>query len=178
MLYISKGIVQTKHADQVYINHGGKIFRLTGAIAHLWIKGHKKPNNTKCEGLLQALISLDLAESADELYWLLTRCIICPAKVKLRDIFLNRQDRHILFWIRNAGMRLTVSELIWLMENNIPHLPMLCGVQNRQALTETIYNEITIMDEALDYEMSTATAKQTTVDTILRLLEKGKLVLL
>ena len=81
-------------------------------------------------------------------------------------------------WIREAGLRLTMAELVFLLEHAIAPLPPLLGPDNRQSLTERIYTQENIFDNILETQMEHAAARDEVVDALLRLLEKRRILLL
>lgn len=87
-------------------------------------------------------------------------------------------DRVVLDWIRNAGLRLSLAELVYLQENGIAPEPSLLGVDNRQALVETIYTRYNIADNLLESQMEKAACRDDIVQSILSLLRKRKIVIL
>ena len=89
---------------------------------------------------------------------------------------LRAMDKEILQWLKNAGVRLTVAELVYLIENGIKPTQDLLHTDNRQRLIERIYTVDTIADNLLETQMETAKCRDAVVQGLLRLLKK-KLVL-
>lgn len=86
------------------------------------------------------------------------------------------QRKEILQWLKNAGVRLTVAELVYLTENGIKPTQDLLYTDNRQRLIEQIYTVDTIADNLLETQMETAKCRDAVVQSLMRLLKK-KLVL-
>ena len=104
-----------------------------------------------------------------------SRCIFCPADTT-ESVVLRAMDKEILQWLKNAGVRLTVAELVYLIENGIKPTQDLLHTDNRQRLIERIYTVDTIADNLLETQMETAKCRDAVVQGLLRLLKK-KLVL-
>ena len=66
---------------------------------------------------------------------------------------MNAEEKNILVWLREAGLRLTMAELIYLRERKIPPTLDLLGTENRQRLVERIYNIDNIFDNLLEDQM-------------------------
>jgi hypothetical protein len=159
MIYFSKGILPWKPPDTgISVSHCGALHKLAGARAALWLEGQYKPGYTQNAGQdteLKSLAELGIIEcgsheGAAALYRLLTNCSICPVRVKSKPVLLNQTERRAWKWIRRAGLRLTMAELVCLTENGIRPVPELLGEDNRQALTEAIYTTDTIYDGILE----------------------------
>lgn len=90
---------------------------------------------------------------------------------------MTRHDHRIWTWLTKAGIRLTTSELIRLEEQQALPKPDLLGEEGRQELTNLIYSPDTICDRLLDTLMESAPARDRTVATLLRLLQKRCLFL-
>ena len=187
MLYLSKGILPWKASkSDAAVSHGGILYNLTGVQAKLWLDGQYQPGqtqNSEQEAALEELIKLGIAESSINsenaaLFRILTNCSICPVRVKPGLSFLNRAERRLWRWISRAGLRLTMAELTYLTEHNIMPVPALLWKENRQALTEAIYTTETIFDGILETHMEKSLARDITVNTVLSLLRKRKIMLL
>ena len=81
----------------------------------------------------------------------------------------------MLTWLREAGLRLTIAELIFLRERTILPTLDLLGTENRQRLVERIYNIDNIFDNLLEDQMELSKLRNDTVLVILELLRKSKL---
>lgn len=187
MIYVSKGVIPWRPSDgAVSVSHCGALRKLTGVQAVLWLAGQYKPSHTRNpeqNAALEQLAALGIVESGDEsegaaVYRLLTNCAICPVRAKMRFVILNRDERRLWRWIRRAGLRLTMAELTQLTERRIKPKTALLGVQNRQALTESIYTTETIYDGILETLMEKSTARDGTVQAVLGLLRKKKIYLI
>ena len=187
MLYLSKGLLPWKASKtDVAVSLGGILHNLTGVQAQLWLNGQYQPGqtqNSEQESALKELAELGIAESSVNtenaaLFRILTNCSICPVRVKPGLLPLKRQERRMWRWISRAGLRLTIAELTYLTEHDIKPVPGLLWKENRQALTEAIYTTETIFDGILETHMEKSPARDITVNTVLSLLRKKKIMLL
>jgi hypothetical protein len=168
------------------VSHCGLLHKLTGVQAELWLAGRHKPGQTRNmeqDAALRRLADIGVAEANDgaedtALFRLLTNCSICPIRVKRRFLPLTRSQRRLWRWIRDAGLHLTMAELVFLIGNDIKPIPALLGKENRQALTEAIYTREIIFDGILDALMEKSPARDKAVGAVLGLLRKGKIMLL
>lgn len=187
MIYLSKGKV-LEHAteEQLGVSRGGQQFCLTGVEAALWLNGRfsfSKPNSPIEDRALRHLVRMGLAEIEEgedmaAKYRILTRCICCPAKGKKVSIPVSGKEKTVLLWLQRAGIRLSTAELIYLQEHQIQPEPALLYEENRQALIETIYTKNTIWDNILESQMESAACRDETVQVLLQLLKKKKILIL
>lgn len=112
------------------------------------------------------------------MYRALTQCVLVPAKAGKIRAPLNPLEIQTLQWLREAGLRLTMAELVCLQEHGIKPEPQLLGEENRQALTEAIYTQQTIFDNVLEAQMERASCREEMVRAVLGLLKKKRIVLL
>ena len=135
--------------------------------------GHNEPP----VAYLQKLGLVETEADNDELsrYRIASRCIFCPADTTKASV-LRAMDKEILQWLKNAGVRLTVAELVYLIENGVKPTQDLLYTDNRQKLIERIYTVDTIADNLLENQMETAKCRDAVVQSLMRLLKK-KLVL-
>lgn len=187
MIYISKGIAgKASTTELVQVIRGSQNIYLSDLEADLWLKGRfsfaysQSPDE---ERALQHLIRMGLAEAEaeeneDTRYWILSRCICCPAKAAKRSFGLSEEEKSILFWLVNSGIRLSTAELIYLMENKIEAKPEVLHADNRQALVELIYTADTIRDNILENKMAAAGCRDGVLQSLLSLLKKKKILIL
>lgn len=183
MIYLSKGIVQKGSTEQLlFVLCGGQKFELSENAAAAWLNGHFNfaealGRNEPPVIYLQKLGLVETEADNDELsrYRIASRCIFCPADTA-KTSALRAMDKEILQWLKNAGVRLTVAELVYLIENGIKPTQDLLYTDNRQKLIERIYTVDTIADNLLENQMETAKCRDAVVQSLMRLLKK-KLVL-
>lgn len=187
MIYISKGIVQKNSTEQLlFVAHCGRTYQLSGIEATLWLNGrygfsasHTGMEEPALKHLMRmGLVETEKEDTAQNRYRILTRCIYCPAQYTRPERPLPHRERLILKWLRNAGIRLSVAELIYLQEHRIMLEERLLYQENRQALVEEIYTKDTIVDGLLEHLMESAECRDEVVDTLMKLLAKKKILLL
>lgn len=186
MLFISKGIPEKGGISvELRIVLGGQTFALFGLDEELWLRGHFGFAETKSreeETSVQNLLHNGLAEytsrkDSGARYAILSRCMIIPSEPGKRNA-LTKEEKILLSWIRDAGFRLSLSELIFLYENRIRPTKNLLGVDNRQALTARLYPDGEIVANVLETRMASSRARDTVVDAVIGLLQKKRVVLL
>ena len=87
-------------------------------------------------------------------------------------------ERTVLQWLREAGLVLSMAELVYLIDRKVPIHPGFLGSNNAQRLVERIYTKDTIFDNILENQMERSKARDQTVKAILNLLRKKRIVLL
>ena len=185
MYYLSKGVFIHQVETLIQVSHRGTVHSLIGESSSLWLSGQRGPRlvvkRTKC---FDALVELGLVETTEETaelarYRLLTNCIICPIKPYDRSCKpKTAQDQAVLKWIRHAGLRLTVAELIYLAEKQVRPKTSILGKRNRQVLVETIYTTGNIADMVLETQMEHAQCRDHVVNAIYRLLNDNFIYLI
>ena len=186
MKYLSKGLPFRRSGETLIISHCGKEYELTGERASIWENG-RCGFDAALSGsqytALQELAGQGLAETSvdadtDSLFRLLVNCVICPINDKALAILWNPLERRLWIWLTKAGLRLTIAELVFLIEKDIKPASKLLGDENRQALTETIYTTETIPDGILESRMEQSPARDRTVRAISNLLRKNRIFLI
>lgn len=187
MIYISKGIVQEKSTERnIYVGRGGQVFQLTKIEAQLWLDGRFGFYTTKNASQKQAiehLYRMGLVEFEQEdtfvaRYRILTRCVLCAAANSNISLTVGRFESSILNWLTNAGIRLSMAELVYLHERQIKPTKELLYTDNRQKLVETIYTQENIFDNILECQMEHATSRDKVTAAIMVLLKNKKIVIL
>ena len=188
MKYISKGIVIEGSTEHILrLTRCGYDFQLTGEQAALWLNGRfgfaeledENPilNKAIAQFQRQELVEIAEDEACGE-YWALTRCVIVPAKPKGICAPLSQREKQLLKWICEAGLRLSMAELVFLVEHGMLPESRWLGVENRQELTEAIYTQETIFDNILEAQMERAGKRDEVVGSVLALLKKKRILLL
>lgn len=186
MKYISTGAVKTAGTEYILeVTRGAKTFQLTGEQASLWLNGRKGFSQTTQpseDNALKQLIRMGLALKTNgefcEEYRTLTQCTIVPAERMYPFWGLTSLEKTVLRWLREAGLVLSMAELVYLIDRKIPLSENLLGSYHTQALVEQIYTKDTIFDNVLENQMERAAARDRTVDAVLSLLRKKRIVLL
>lgn len=186
MKYISVGAVMTEGTEYILdVCRGGNSFRLTGELATLWLSGRLAFATATTPAALQALdqlLKMGLVIKTDgslaEEYRTLTQCTLVPADRKLPYWGLSGLERTVLQWLREAGLVLSMAELTYLIDRDVPLQASLLGSENAQNLVERIYTRDTIYDNILENQMERAGARERTVTAVMKLLRKKRIVLL
>lgn len=187
MTYLSKGIVGNGSTEQLLIiSHCGGEYTLKGKEAACWLNGRFETSTVKSvveEHAVGHLQRIGLAECEDEdseisKYRILTRCILCPAVSKGVSLPLRGLEKRLMIWLTKAGLHLTLAELIYLIDRDVPPSENLLYTSNRQTLVERIYTVDTIADCILETQMEAAASRDAVVQAVLRLLKKKRIVIL
>lgn len=112
------------------------------------------------------------------MFRILVNCVIAPRQRKLPYWRLAADEKQLLRWIREAGLRLTAAELVRLAEMGIEPEAQYLGGENRQRVVELIYTKETIFDGALEAAMELSPALTPTLKTLLSLLKKKRVILI
>jgi len=185
MYYISKGVVYKKSdINNVHISRCGGDYILQNSHAKLWLAGrfnvaHAENSEQQSELLkLESMGLVEITEPDDTAhYQLLTNCIICKVNPAVSRFPLNKNEKLIWTWIKNAGFKLTISELVYLIEQNIIPSPAFFGKDNWHTLIHAIYTQETIFERILDAKMRESSARNKTVSAVLGLLRKKRVIL-
>lgn len=186
MLYLSKGMVLRPSTKQMlYITRCGTDYALTGIGAHLWLNGRLQVSESHTDQEnrhLKKLQELGLVELSGEtgpaaVYYLLARCVICPAKLKAIRSPLTPLEMQVWKWISGAGLQLSIGELVKLFEDEVLPTPEFLGKENAQALTMRLYRDSLIFDTTLEIRMESASRRNDVVEAVQGLLHKKRLIL-
>lgn len=186
MIYLSKGaVLKESGTDDRYVTLCGMDYALTGIGARLWVAGRFQVNETGDERELRHLAKLqelglvELSEGNDPgaYYALLTRCIICPTKTKRMRQPLSLSEAKLWKWISEAGLRLTIGELVKLFESGINPISKYLGAANAQNLTLELYRDDLLFDTTLELKMENSSSRDIVVNAIMGLLRKKRILL-
>ena len=185
MYYISKGMAyRTNGTNNVHISRCGGEYTLNGSQAKLWLAGRFRVARAKSaiqRAELEKLDSMGLVEvtepDAAAAYRLLTNCVICTVTPAIPRLPLNQNEKLIWTWLKNAGFKLTVSELVFLAEQNIMPSSAFFGEDNWHNLIHAIYTTETIFDRILDAKMEESPVRDRTVSAVIGLLRKKRIIL-
>lgn len=114
MLYLSKGLLINQCRGAITINRCGRIHELQNEQARDWLAGHTGVQYLG-KARLAALEKVGLVESqpgkefTSEVFRILVNCVIAPRQRKLPYWGLEPDERRLLRWIREAGLRLTAA---------------------------------------------------------------------
>ena len=175
MKYISIGAVMTEGTEHILdVCRGNRSYHLTGELATVWLNGRfgfatvKKPTEEQ----------IQTDGSGFEEYRALTQCTLVPADRKRSYWGLTGMERTVLQWLREAGLVLSMAELTYLIDQEVPLQADLLGNANTQNLVERIYTRDTIGDGILEGQMERSKAREHVTKAVLCLLRKKRLVLL
>lgn len=140
-IYIQGHGEQSIHGEDIlHVTRCGVDFQLTGLQADLWLNGRfgfseVKEGNILAEKSLNQLKRQELVELAGDdtagEYRALTQCVITPASPKGAGRILSSDEKNLLKWLTEAGLRLSMAELVYLNEHNVRPEPQLLGAGNR-----------------------------------------------
>lgn len=186
MKYISLGAVVAPSTEHILkVSRYGMEFTLTGDLAKLWLDGrfgfafsenpieHKAVDQLKRMGLIVPTNPYGAGE-----YRALTQCVLVPVDRKNPYIGLSGEEKDVLVWLREAGLRLTIAELIYLLDRGVNPTLGYLGNENRQRLVELIYTRDTIFDNLLENRMELCKSNAATVKIVLALLRKKRIILI
>ena len=178
MLYLSKGIKIRRPGGKISIVLGGRTIELNEPEARLWENGEfdfavTDVNTDTLLGLEErGLVECEQENSPVSRYFILTRCIFCVSDAKVIKINLSKLEKEILIWLKNAGIHLSVAELIYLIEYKVEPSDDLLYEKNRQVLVEKIYTTENIADNILENQMLGAQCRDDVVNSLISLLKK------
>lgn len=178
MLYLSKGIKIRQSGSKISIALGGRTIELNEPETRLWENGEYDfaVTDADTDVLLsledRGLVECEAENSPVSKYFILTRCIFCVSDAKVVKINLSKLEKEILIWLKNAGIHLSVAELIYLIEHKVKPSDDLLYEENRQALVEKIYTTENIADNILENQMLEAKCRDEVVNTLISLLKK------
>lgn len=183
MLYISKGQITERNGSRIVVNLRGRTVALAGEQAHDWLLGHYAPGYLgrsrlyvlEAEGLVETQPG---KQFLPEVYRMLLNSVVAPRERKLPYAGLKEDEKTLLRWIREAGLRLTTPELVRIMELELVPEPEYLGTENRQRLVEAIYTTENIADGQMEAGMERSPAMPETVAILLRLLKKRRVILI
>lgn len=184
LYYISKGAVRPGSTEaRLTIAHGGREYVLTGTEAVLWLNGQLEfgcANELWAVRHMHRMGLLEYAASCvlDAQYEMLTKCTLCLTTKARKNWLLSKDEVFIIDWMRQAGIHLSLAELVCLAERGIQPEPGLIGKEHRQALVEEIYTQSAVQDNTLENQMKSAGSRDRVVDAVLHLLKRRKLILL
>ena len=187
MIYISKGIVIGKSSFGLYIRHFGQPMEILGEEARMWYAGrfgfsYADTDDEFDSGRNLAKKRLIITEERDgdfEKYHALCRCAICAnPKTVFRPAFFNETEKNILIWLREVGANLSLPELVFLNDGKIKPTPELLYKKNAVKLLKIIYPWSVSMAGELESKMKHSIARKRTVDAVLGLLRKRRVVIM
>ena len=185
MMYLSKGMLLQKVQNTLFVSHCGSEYELSGERAAVWESGRHGPRdivNPDHVQILMELSKIGLTETNPDtgyeaVFRILVNCVICPVEMPAFQALWSQPERRLYKWIANAGLRLTIAELVFLNEHQIEPTHQLLGEKNRQPLTETIYTANSISDGILESLMERSPKRDSTINAVLGLLRRKMIFL-
>lgn len=188
MMYLSKGIVcKRKSNDGLYIRHFGQPMVLFGDEADMWQRAHfgfAYAKTRKEIAIVDSLIKKGIAVSAKgdgelDKYYVLCRCAVCAnPKFKIGITPLNEVEKRVYIWLKKGGTNLSLPELVALEEKQVRPNPELLCRENSVKLLKIIYPWTVSMAGELENKMKFSIARKRTVDAVLVLLRKKRIVMM
>ena len=185
MMYLSKGLLLRKNQNALTVSHCGAEYDLIDERAAVWENGWQEPReaiNNSQEMILCELSKNGLAETSPDtgneaIFRILVNCTICPIEKPAFPALWSEPERRLYKWLTKAGLRLTIAELVFLNQNKTEPTNDLLGEKNRQALTEAIYNSNSISDGILESLMERSPERDSTINTVIKLLRRNVIFL-
>lgn len=183
MLYLSKGLLINQCRGAITVNRCGHSHELQNEQARDWLAGHTGVQYLG-KARLAALERNGLVESQPgkdftaEVFHILINSVIAPRQRKLPYWGLEAEEKRMLRWIREAGLRLTAAELVKLTEAGVEPNAQYLGGENRQRVVELIYTKESIFDGALEAAMELSPALPAAINTLLSLFKKKRIILI
>lgn len=188
MMYLSKGIIyKGKSKDGLYIRHFGQPMVLSSEEAAMWQKGRFgfAYTVTKTEmNIVQSLVKKSIAicehgYSEIDKYHALCRCAICANPNFIFGIKpFSVPAKRILTWLRKGGTNLSLPELVCLEDKGIEPEQTLLYEENSTRLLKLIYPWYESIAGELESKMKHSIARKRTVDAVLELLRRKRVVIM
>ena len=177
-------LVKKYSNSSIVIQKYGGRYALKGKKAHVWLRARSSfvPQGLEENQIFSELCKKGVLAQTDMpnsygKYYLLTNNILCVNRRKKCCFLLPRLEKRIMRWLQGGRRKLTVEELIFLIEydvNPYAYEDDEFGV----ALSERIHQTRVHVNNLLRQEMLGAKHRDVVVNAILRLLEKNRLYLL
>ncbi len=187
MMYISKGIVIGKSTFGLYIRHFGQPMEILGVEARMWCKGRfefacaeTKDEIETVNGLVRKRLVVTVGRGDDlDKYYALCRCAVCAnPKIVLSPAIFNETEKNVLTWLRKTCVNLSLPELVCLNDKKVKPTRDLLYKENTRKLLKIIHPcNVSIAGE-LEHRMRHAPSRKKTVDAVLVLLRKKRVVLM
>ena len=178
MLYISKGILTKEQDGRCNVFRHGTEITLTGTESALWKAGQNRPCETNDILTIEdmeytGLVSIAKNDTSDGIYDLLFDCMFIPYWRPVSEQPLTSSESLLYTWLRDAAIRLTVAEMVYLCENEILPSKDLLGEDGRQELVSRIYLNNDINECTLETKMKSAESRNWVVSDLLSLARKN-----
>ena len=188
MIYLSKGILcRYIHEHRIYVRQMDLPRELVGLEAVLWMNGRSGFGVTKSneeEVVIKSLaekwyVCYEPENTPLSQYRILTKCLLYPVRGLKRVLPLfDRTERKTYLWLKKAGLNLNIAEIICIEEKGIEPKKELFHRKNAQKLHDSIYPNCINYANALESRMKNSIARKRTVDAVMRLIQKQRLIVL
>ncbi len=187
MIYISKGMELKGSTDTLVKIHSFRgRYELNGKEAMLWKRGSQgfavvytiEEEQTLFELEKEGLVEVAESQDMRTRYFLLMRCILYIPKKRRMGLPMNAYDKRIFYWLKKAGYRLNIGELIYLTEYKVQPNKLLLGKEQGGRLYQTIH--IKRLEFGRDFELRTSIARcrEEVVESVMRLVQRRKIYLI
>lgn len=188
MMFLSKGIMSKGGSKSwLYIRHLGQPTVLHGEEADLWQKsrfGFSYTMNPSEIAIVQRLVRKGVVVSENGRSELDKYHALCRCSIRANPNFIiglksfNALERRILTWLRKTDANLSLPELICLEDKGItPEQNLLCR-KNSTDLFKLIYPCYESITGDLENKMRCSIARQRTIDALLKLLRRKRVVIM
>ena len=182
---LSKGLLLKKRSNgSIVIQKEWTRYELKGKKAYIWMLARngfssrvveeQRIFNELCR---EGLLAQKDVQNTYGMYCLLTSNILCVNKRKGLHFPLCRLEKKIMQWLQGGERKLSVEELVFLIEHNenpLVYADDAFGVM----LSKRIHKTHIHVTNLLRKEMAVAKHRDETVNAILRLLKKNRLYLM
>ena len=188
MIYLSKGILCRRiHERRIYVRQIDLPRELVGLEAKLWMNGKHGFGVTQSreeEAVIKRLaekryVCCEPEHTPLAQYRILTKCLLYPVRgIRSALPLFDRAERRTYLWLKKAGFNLNIAEIICIEEKGLKPRKDLLYRKNAQNLHDSIYPNCINYVNALENRMKNSLARKRTVDAVLRLIQKQRLIVL
>ena len=187
VMYISKGVLLKKLPHkQLLIYHYRDKHRLNEKQSILWLNGTRNFCQTTTleeERTVYELVAFGIAEISQETnswgkYYLLRKCLIGVLPKRRRFMGLTKQEKKIMKWLDNAGFRLGIAELIFLVEQNIEPTEELFGWENAGKLRLLLNGSLITIGDTMGTKALIAYCRDDVIACVISLVRKKRICLI
>ncbi|WP_285819627.1 hypothetical protein [Bacteroides acidifaciens] len=188
MMYLSKGILcKGGSKNWLYIRHLGQPTVLNGEEAVLWQESRfhfSYTMNPSEMAIVQKLVRKGVAVSENGRSELEKYHALCRCSIRANPNFIiglkpfNALEKRILTWLRKTDANLSLPELICLEDKGIKPERNLLYRKNSTELFKLIYPCYESIAGDLENKMRCSIARQRTIDALLELLRRKRVVII
>ena len=188
MMYLSRGVLDKRRSKRgILIRYYGLPIELSGDEADIWERGRfgfaysESPSE---EVVVKEMLKKGLVVSApghseiDKYTVLCLSGIYANRQFKLTIIPLCKPEKRILIWLKKAGINLNFSELVCLEDRGIEPKPDLLSRENSVKLMRIIYPGLVSIAGNLELRMLHSIVRKRTVDAVMKLLRRKRVIIM